>query len=358
MTKSPVIAFVLSIMPGWGHVYIGNVIRGFLYFFLTIALIVGGLATAFLSNNLFYFAPVVAGLLIYAISFLDIIISLNALRSQDQEGETSSRARRYLPSYQGDAERFFTIILSFFPGLGHFQLGLMNRGLTFMVTFFGMAAMIFFVTILLQLNAFLLFSILLPVVWIYSFVDAIQMLARKQNGETLVDQSVLEDLETRRKDGKKSTAIATILSIFPGAGHLYLGLQHRGIQLMAAFLFTIYILDALRLGLFLFLIPLIWFYSFFDGMQKASRYGKEELYDEPVFGFFHQYKRWLGIGLIFIGIYYLLFNGLVPALAPAFREWIEIDLWYWFDRYFQTILLSVVLVIIGIKLLKKKEVVR
>ena len=315
----------------------------------------GSVGLAFLSNDPAYFLFILIGLVIYSISFLDIIMSLNRLKSRSAEDGEPLRRRRYFSSYQGDSERFFTIILSFFPGLGHFQLGLMNRGLTFMVTFFGMAAMIFFVTVLLQLNAFLLFSILLPVIWIYSIVDAIQMLSHKQKGEELIDRSVLEDLEHRRKDGKKSKAIATILSIFPGAGHLYLGLQHRGIQLMAAFLFTIYILDALRLGLFLFLIPLIWFYSFFDGMQKASRYGKEELVDEPIFGFFHQYRRWLGAGLIFIGIYYLLFNGIVPALAPTFREWMQIDLSYWFDRYFQTILLSIVLMVVGMKLFKKRE---
>ncbi|PPA70681.1 hypothetical protein [Jeotgalibacillus proteolyticus] len=358
MTKSPVIAFVLSIMPGWGHVYIGNVVRGFIYFFVTIALLFSGLTLAAFSDDMLFLGFAAAGIIVYLVSFLDIIMSLNALKSKAEEEVSSSRSRRYFPSYQGDSERFFTIILSFFPGLGHFQLGLMNRGLTFMVTFFGMAAMIFFVTFLLQLNAFLLFTILLPVVWIYSVVDALQMLSKKHNGQALVDRSILEDLEERKKDGKRSSAFATVLSIFPGAGHLYLGLQHRGIQLMAAFLFTIYILDALRLGLFLFLIPLIWFYSFFDGMQKASRYGKEELRDEPVFGFFHQYKKWLGIGLIFIGVYYLLFNGVVPALAPAFWEWIEIDLRYWFDRYFQTILLSVVLVIIGIKLVKRKETIQ
>jgi len=323
-----------------------------------LGLVFGGIGISLANNDYFFLIFTLLGQIIYAVSFLDMIMSLNLIKSRSEDDDGFSRSRRYFSSYKGDSERFFTIILSFFPGLGHFQLGLMNRGLTFMVTFFGMAAMIFFVTVLLQLNAFLLFTILLPVVWIYSFVDAMQMLARKHQGEELMDQSILQDLEERRKDGKKSTAIATVLSIFPGAGHLYLGLQHRGIQLMAAFLFTIYILDALRLGLFLFLIPLIWFYSFFDGLQKASRYGKEELYDEPIFGFFHQYKRWLGFGLIFIGIYYLLFNGLVPALAPTFREWIQIDLWYWFDRYFQTIILSIILVVIGLKLVKRKETVQ
>ncbi|MEW9502643.1 hypothetical protein [Jeotgalibacillus marinus] len=354
MTKSPVIAFLLSIMPGWGHVYIGNVIRGFVYFFVTTGFILGGILFALMGVAVIFLALFLIGLLIYAISFLDIIMSLNRLKSEAMENGEELRSRRFITGKQEDSERFFTIILSLFPGLGHFQLGLMNRGLTFMATFLGMAAMIFFVTALLESNAFLLFSILLPVVWIYSFVDIMQMLSRKQNGEELKDRSILEDWETRRKDDKKSTAIATVLSIFPGAGHLYLGLQQRGIQLMAAFLFTIYILDALRLGLFLFLIPLIWFYSFFDGLQKTSRYGKEELYDEPVFGFFHQYKRWLGVGLIFIGLYYLLFNGLLPALTHKFMDWFGVDIRFLFEYYFQTFLLSIVLVIVGVKLFRKK----
>ncbi|KIL52014.1 hypothetical protein [Jeotgalibacillus soli] len=357
MTKSPVIAFLLSIIPGWGHVYIGNIIRGFLYFFIVSSLMFGGVLLTYIEGGFIFLAISLFGIAIYMISFVDMIISLNRQQpnpalTDHTEPENLERSR-VIPRQQGDSERFFTIILSFFPGLGHFQLGLMNRGLTFMTAFFGMAAMIFFVTILLKQNAFLLFAVLLPVIWIYSFVDSIQLLTRKQRGEQLEDRSVLEDFEERRAESKKSISIATALAIFPGAGHLYLGLQHRGIQLMAAFLFTIYILDALRLGLFLFIVPLIWFYSFFDGLQKASRYGKEELVDEPIFGFFSQYQRWLGMGLIFIGLYYLLFNALIPALAPTVMNLIQIDLWYWFDRYFQTLLLSVVIVFIGIKILRK-----
>ena len=34
-----------------------------------------------------------------------------------------------------ESERFYTILLSFIPGLGHFQLGLMQRGLSFLIAF-------------------------------------------------------------------------------------------------------------------------------------------------------------------------------------------------------------------------------
>lgn len=197
----------------------------------------------------------------------------------------------------------------------------------------------------------MVFLLLFPVIWVYSFFDAIQQLNKKQKGEELVDRTLLEDIERGREEGRKSKGLATFLSIFPGAGHLYLGLQRRGIQLMAAFLFSIYILDVLRLGIFLFLIPIIWFYSFFDGLQKSSRYGEEELEDVPIVSYFENHQKWLGIGLVVVGLYYLTTNVLLPAFAPSIIEVLNIDVWYWFNRYFQTAIVCIVLIGGGLKLL-------
>src|SRR5699024_1082765 len=152
----------------------------------------------------------------------------------------------------------------------------------------------------------------LPVIWIYSFFDVMQQLGKKQAGENLTDRSILEDFEARREDGKKSKAIATFLSIFPGAGHLYLGLQRRGIPLMAAFLFSLCICDVLHLRFCLSSVPLIWFYSFFDGMQQASRIDKEPLEDTPVISYLVSNQKWVGIGLIVLGAYYLFTSIVFP----------------------------------------------
>lgn len=345
--KSSTKALTLSLFPGLGHIYFGKMFRGALYLIavfgcalITVVGIASGAGEVIL-------VPVMVGIFIYLVSFIDMGVQISkqkkALKAENPDDSHSQLAQ--------DSERFYTIVLSFVPGLGHFQLGLMNRGLTLLATFLGLGIMVIFVTALASRDEFLIFLLGLPVIWVYGFFDAVQQVNKKQRGEELVDRTIFEDFETRREDGKKSKAIATFLSIFPGAGHLYLGLQRRGIQLMAAFLFSVYILDVLRLGIFLFLIPIIWFYSFFDGLQKASRYGEETVEDVPIIAYFINHQKWVGIGLILLGAYYLVMNIVLPVLSPMVARFISIDLQYWIQGYFQTGLVCVLLIGGGIKLL-------
>ncbi len=71
-----------------------------------------------------------------------------------------------------------------------------------------------------------------------------------------------EDLDEMKKNQIKKT-IAMALSIIPGAGHMYLGYQKKGLIIMGGFFFTIFFMGWLNISLFLFVLPLIWFYSFF-----------------------------------------------------------------------------------------------
>jgi hypothetical protein len=346
--KSSTKALTLSLFPGLGHLYFGNMFRGVLYllgvigcaFITVIGLLTGTGEIAILAF--------MAGIFLYLISFIDMGVQIS---KQKKRLKASLSPEDPQSQNTQDSERFYTIVLSFIPGLGHFQLGLMNRGLTLLAAFLGLAVMVIFVTALSNRSEFLVFLAALPVIWVYGFFDSVQQLNKKQRGEELVDRTIFEDFETRREDGKKSKAIATFLSIFPGAGHLYLGLQRRGIQLMAAFLFSIYILDVLRLGIFLFLIPIIWFYSFFDSMQKVSRYGEEEIEDVPIISYLINHQKWVGIGLILLGLYYLLLNVFIPVVSPVLTNALNFDFMYWFNTYFQTGLVCVLLIGGGIKLL-------
>lgn len=344
--KNPTKALILNLIPGIGHIYNGKVIRGLFYL-----VVVGVAAFATIIGALNYaggeaFLAFMVGIFFYIVSFIDMGLQVSkhkaALKAENPED---------IQNQNQDSERFYTIVLSFIPGLGHFQLGLMNRGLTLLATFLGLGVMVIFVTALSNRGEFLTFLAALPIIWVYGFFDAVQQVNKKQRGEELIDRTIFEDFEMRREDGKKSKAIATFLSIFPGAGHLYLGLQRRGIQLMAAFLFSIYILDVLRLGIFLFLIPIIWFYSFFDAMQKVSRYGEETVEDVPIIAYFINHQKWVGIGLVFLGLYYLVMNVLLPVFSPILSRMINVDIMYWVQGYFQTGLVCVVLIGGGIKLL-------
>lgn len=352
--KNPIIAFLLGFFPGGGLLYLGK-LRGLFYMLVIFATPIGSfiLDKIFYSTDFFIFLGIAGIFLMYIVSLVDTIITA----SKHIQANGNSNGESVTTNNNLESERFFAIVLSLVPGLGHFQLGLMNRGLTLLVSFFGLGAMILFVTVLSGNEVFFVFLVMLPVIWIYGFFDVMQQLNKKQKGETLVDRSILEDLEARREDGKKSKAIATFLSIFPGAGHLYLGLQRRGIQLMAAFLFSIYILDVLHLGIFLFLVPIIWFYSFFDGLQKASRIGEEPVEDTPIISYFVNNQKWLGIGLIALGVYYLFTSILLPVVRPFLETFFNIDIMYWFEQYFQMAIVCLILIGGGLKLIagsKKK----
>lgn len=82
------------------------------------------------------------------------------------------------------------MLLSFIPGLGHYQLGLMQRGLTAMISFFGVAVLVFFITIFTNNEGFLAFLLAMPVLWFYTMFDALKQLERKQAGFELFDRSM------------------------------------------------------------------------------------------------------------------------------------------------------------------------
>jgi hypothetical protein len=67
---------------------------------------------------------------------------------------------------------------------------------------------------------------------------------------------------------QKSVALTFVLSVIPGLGHLYLGLNSRGLQFMAG-AFACIILITVAPLVFPVLLALVWFYSLFDALQRA-----------------------------------------------------------------------------------------
>ncbi|KKO51903.1 hypothetical protein [Paenibacillus sp. DMB20] len=349
------LAFIINVIPGLGHYYWGRRGRALLYPLLFFGIIMAGIALGIVTNDdaPFIFS-ILAALFIWGINMLDLLIALLRYTPMMVVYDEYGRPMQ-IPHEKGeDSERFYTILLSFIPGLGHFQLGLMQRGLSFLISFFGLATILMFLAGLTHEDVFLLFLGMLPIIWLYCMFDVVQLVHRKQAGELLFDRTLFEELESGRDGGRRSKVFATMLSAFPGAGQMYLGLQKRGLQMMLLFLGSIYVLDVLRLSVFLFLIPVIWFYCFFDGLQQVSRYGREPLRDIPLIEGFARHQRWVGLGLVFLGLYFVFTSVVMPFLETLFPD---AYISYQIRNYIKTGLVAIVLIGGGIKLLtgSKKE---
>ncbi|MCR8645144.1 hypothetical protein NV379_21030 [Paenibacillus sp. N1-5-1-14] len=259
------------------------------------------------------------------------------------------------PTQTGTAKIIF---LSIIPGIAHFYMGLMKRGLTTMALFFSVPIFLSFVSGMTGRGGFMGFLLIMPVIWFYSLFDAFHLYRKKMQGERISDQSFFEDFYQNRPYDTKNRTIATLLSIFPGAGHLYLGAQKRGIQLMIVFLVSLYLMDMMRLSIFLFLVPIIWFFAFFDSLQLISKYETYGVEDRPVIsGYLTNYRKWIGLGMIFIAFYFVFerLGGVV------FRTFFDIDYNQWNKIYFivkdymQVIFVAAIFIIGGLFLLLRKK---
>lgn len=351
MNKSGITAFFLSAIPGAAHLYLQRNPRALVYALCFFGPLFLAVLLSFATNDGKPMVLAFVAIPVWIINVLDVLFTLLKHPVQPAAvtivpGEEPSELVANLTQQR---ERFYTILLSPIPGLAHFQMGLMNRGVAFLVGFFGTLVMILFVTALTHNSGFLVFLGVLPVIWLYGLFDAVQLVNRKHRGEELVDRTVFEDFEQNREEGKKSRILAILLSVLPGAGHMYLGLQKRGFQLMVGFLLSIYVLDVLRLSFFLFLIPLIWFYSFFDALQQLARYNRGEAKDVPVVKWLPSHQRWMGIVLLIVGAYYLMDRVLANVLEHFYPEMADIS--RWIGTYFQTFVVSTLLIGGGIKLL-------
>lgn len=380
-TKSPLVAFLLSFIPGAGHFYLNRPVRGLLYmggFFGSFLIACFALMTD--ADELGLFALFMAALIGF-VNMLDMIIALisgkafapavppvvNGYQAPPHPEYAAAVAAyggqpAYDPASQGSSyhtngayayheqqsEKTRIILLSIIPGLGHMSLGLMQRGITFLVSFVGLFAIILFLSFIMNSGSLLVFLLALPIIWIYGIFDAVSIVQKKHNGEQLEDKSLFEGIEEHIASGQKNKVLTLALAIFPGAGHLYLGLQKRGLQLMGGFLLAIFIMDNMRLSLFLFLLPLFWCFAFFDALTQLSRYNRGQLNDEPVLPMFVPYQRWFGIGLIGFGLYFLVDRIIMPEVPSLFPHVYQ---WYLNIKYMiPTVIIAFIMIVIGLRL--------
>mgnify|MGYP001289222477 FL=1 len=241
-----------------------------------------------------------------------------------------------------EKSKFVSFILSFVPGLSHLYLGFSDRGAIFLVVFFALVFGISGLTILTNNEGFIvILAVGLPILWLIALIDASSMRKKEIYKENITLGSEIneEGREEMKKSNKKTIAMA--LSIIPGAGHMYLGFQKKGLVIMGTFFFTIFFMGWLNFSLFLFVLPLIWFYSFFDVLHSVNGKNIEE--DEISFALPRIKPEWIGWGLIGIGVLVVVERILYPLLDYQIRN------------YIQTSIVSLIFILGGIKLLKKNK---
>jgi len=168
---------------------------------------------------------------------------------------------------------------------------------------------------------------------------------------------------------EKSKFLTFGFSLMPGAGHMYLGFMKMGISLMAVFFLLIFLSSWLSIGPLLYVLPLIWFYSFFDCMNK--RYSTDEefllLEDNYLFSLdelvkidkdiLKKHRLLSGILLVLLGIY-LIWNNLINSLG--LNGFISNEVYNAINvatSVAPQIIIGIVIIVVGAKLIigKKKE---
>lgn len=166
---------------------------------------------------------------------------------------------------------------------------------------------------------------------------------------------------------KKSKFLTFVFSLLPGAGHMYMGFMKTGISFMAMFFFLIFLSSFLNIGPILYILPLVWFYSFFDCLNKENSSDDDflRLEDNYLFsadkivnidkGIFKKNKLFAGILLLLLGIYLVWdnFTSVLQKYMPSEMYNIISD----FTRNTPKIIIGVAIIVLGVRLIvgKKKE---
>lgn len=168
---------------------------------------------------------------------------------------------------------------------------------------------------------------------------------------------------------KKNKFFTFMLSLVPGVGHMYMGFMKQGISIMALLTLIIFSSSFFYIDIFLYAIPLLWFYSFFDSMNKASLNNEvfAQLEDYYLFSFdsfienknkfIHQYKFIIALLLLLAG-FKLLFSNIISMLNSYITHEVYTFL-HRIDYYIPQLIIGALIICIGLKLIvgKKKELI-
>lgn len=360
--KSPVAAFFLSLVPGLGHLYIGRFIRAFFYFGGSFAVGILSLIISLINGNdelplLFGFFLIAC---IWGINMLDMIVTISNKYNgifqpkpiyQNINGQMVIMEQPELldPLEQANRDEQMKILfLSLFPGLAHMYMNFIKRGLSIMLSIIAIFGIAIMISDFMYSPISWMISFIIPVIWIFSIFDARQLVRAKHQEQQVEDHYIFDMLTTKMVVGTKSET-ALIFSLIPGFGHLVLGYAKQGVQLLLITAGTIMLIQQFHMPFLRYFTILIWAYSFFDTLYILRNQQTKQQTNDGLKEAFRDYKHWIGLGLIAIGVYFI-FNLFATTLLEDINK-----VWYnYYINYRYTVLTalaSFVVIFTGIKLM-------
>ncbi len=160
---------------------------------------------------------------------------------------------------------------------------------------------------------------------------------------------------------RKSRILTFLFALWPGAGQMYLGYMKRGASLMGLFCLLMAVAGFINLGFLLFLMPVIWFYAFFDAINLRSMSYEFLPHDDFLFhldslsmpevaNFFRRRHLLAGALLILAGIYMLMHTFILPIFYYTFH----IDLYPLFESL-PTLIVAICIILLGIHLVRSSS---
>ncbi|WMJ87814.1 hypothetical protein [Anaerocolumna sp. MB42-C2] len=173
---------------------------------------------------------------------------------------------------------------------------------------------------------------------------------------------------------KKNKFFTFVFSTMFGAGQMYMGFMKQGISIMTLTVFIIALGSWTGIGTIFLILPVLWFYSFFDSINKMSMPNREfeSLEDNYIFlpkqegvqlkSLITKYENAIAITLILLGGI-VLFENILDFIA----DWASNMNYDVLENFIYTlrwngskVLFSIIIILIGVKMIlgKKKELDR
>lgn len=168
---------------------------------------------------------------------------------------------------------------------------------------------------------------------------------------------------------KKKGFLFFICSLIPGAGEMYLGFFKQGVSVMTLFWGVIGLSTWVQIGPLIFMLPVIWFYSFFhvhnlNSLPDEEFYAVEDKYvldinDEGLKKIFGSAigKKAIAGGLLGIGISMILAT-MQSAIIDILSSFGLGENYYWIVNLTYDLpecVIAVLFIILGIDLIKSKK---